>query len=176
MDSMNTILFGFKRAGKTYLGKQLAKQLQCPFIDTDDLLQKASQQPVADLYQQLGEEAFRTLETQMLLSLKPTQRSVIALGGGSVLNPVNTTYLKSIGHLVYLKVDLPTLQDRILRPPLPVFLDPQHPLESLHKLYQARIVVYETIAASSNCIILNDEQHAHMALDQLLLLLHQLYF
>ncbi len=134
----NLILFGFKGAGKTSFGKQLANLLQWPFIDTDERMLSASGgSTIRELYLALGETRFRFLETEVIRALVGTKRSVIALGGGSVLDPANVALLQPLGQFVYLDVDLETLQRRGV----------SLAVGDLETVYWKRRSVYESIPA-----------------------------
>ncbi|MEM8899815.1 MAG: shikimate kinase, partial [Bacteroidota bacterium] len=62
-------LVGFMGAGKTTLGKQLAKKLQIPYVDMDDLIEEEVGMTIADYFQKFGEEAFRKQEEQTLIKV-----------------------------------------------------------------------------------------------------------
>jgi shikimate kinase len=143
------ILFGFKSCGKTHFGNLLAKRLQLPFIDTDDLLIDFYQEKnsVYEIHKSIGEHAFRELENRVIQTLRPKSPSVIALGGGSLLNADNVSHLKKIGEFIYLKAPFSTLQKRILQNKLPSFVDQSHPINSLHAIYEKRTSLYESIDA-----------------------------
>jgi shikimate kinase len=143
---MNSILFGFKGCGKTYFGNRLASKLQCPFIDTDDLIlslyaEESKPKPtIKSLYAWVGEEEFRNLEMRAVTRLIGVKNSVIALGGGAILHPRNFAILQAMGVLIYLQVGLGTLQNRgvsLLAGPI-------------EKFYHERISLYESIPA--HCI------------------------
>ena len=140
---MHLILFGFKGCGKTHFGKRLSEVLQLPFIDTDDLL---GMHPSA-LYGEVGEKAFRERETAAILGLSPPAASVIAVGGGAVLNPANVAHLQKEGMLIYLQVSFATVQKRVLQGKIPSFVDPKDPEGSFLQIYRARLSVYEGIPA-----------------------------
>ena len=115
---MNAIFFGFKRCGKTTLGKAVAKRLDRPFIDTDELLGA----PPSTLYHKMGEEKFRILEANVIRALPPLHHAIISVGGGAMINPNNVHILSRLGTLIYLKVDEIVLAERNCRKPLPAFL------------------------------------------------------
>ena len=152
---MNVILFGFKSCGKTTIGKLLATRMNRPFIDTDQMLemiyfeQTGEQIPFRQIYNTIGEEKFRALESEVVLLLQNTQHSIIALGGGLILNPKNAASLAKLGQLVYLKVSKETLKRRILGKELPSFLDPKDPENSFEHYYNERRPKYEAIPALS---------------------------
>lgn len=139
---MNIILFGFKNCGKTTLGKLTAAKLGRPFIDTDQLLPG----PARDLHRTLGEKGFRALEAETLHALADVKNTLIAVGGGLILDPQNAAALAKLGALVYLKLDKETLKKRTLRD-LPSYLDPNDPEGSFEKMYEEREKKYEAIRA-----------------------------
>ena len=133
---MNLILFGFKGCGKSTVGALLAKKLQMPFVDTDLLIEKREKKSCRELFSTLGEEAFRALETEIILGLRDTTHSVIALGGGAVLN--NAALLQTLGLLIYLHADKETLRKRCL----PSSFLTQ---ENFDAIYEQRKTIYEKI-------------------------------
>ncbi len=135
---MHLILFGFQGCGKTTIGKLLAEQLQRPFIDTDLRIVERSGLPVRELYRIHGETHFRALEKQIILELEPRPNAVIALGGGSVLDPESVQFLRTIGQMIYLEV--PFEQLRIEG--LPAYTDSR----ALYEIYQIRKPIYEAVA------------------------------
>ena len=150
---MNLILFGFKGCGKTHFGKLLAQKMHRHFIDTDDLIvqfhaKKSGQHTgVREIYKQLGPESFRTLEKEVLQSLNPLKKAIIALGGGAVLDHENVERLQKIGCLVYLSTSAQTLQSRIFKHETPAFLDSGDPEASFLEMYRERKPIYESIEA-----------------------------
>ena len=152
---MNLILFGFKSCGKTTLGKMIAIRMNRPFFDTDDMLEQLHYKwtgdliPFREIYKKIGEDAFRVLESDVVQELKSIKNAVIALGGGSILNPKNAAFLAKLGQLVYLKVSKETLKRRILSRELPSFLNPADPEGSFEQYYNERQAKYEAIPALS---------------------------
>lgn len=150
---MHLILFGFKGSGKTYFGKLAAASLCKKFIDTDEIMiqeytkQTGHRLSIRQLYQTLGEIGFRKLEAHAVQNLTARPHAVIALGGGTVLNPDLVDFLQKMGKLVYLKASFNTVQKRIFQGELPSFIDANHPMDSLFKIYQKRILLYESIPA-----------------------------
>ncbi|MEI8054876.1 MAG: shikimate kinase [bacterium] len=149
---MNIILFGFKNCGKTTLGKLLATKLNLDFIDTDDLLAKRYQEKYKEslstqqIYKILGEIKFRDLEKEVINPLAHVENTVIATGGGSVMDKESTKILKNIGKMVYLKAPKQLMKERIFAGKLPAFLDAKDKAASFEKIYANRETVYDTIA------------------------------
>ena len=103
---MNLILCGHKASGKTTLAKAYSEAFAYNYLDTDALILNAqtTHTTIPDLYRALGETRFRALEATCIQAITPTQNTVIATGGGSVLDTNNITHLKSLGPLIYLDV------------------------------------------------------------------------
>ncbi len=129
---------GFKGVGKTTLGKKIAKVRGCPFVDTDELLEKKHQKTPRELYSELGEEFFRAFELEVLRNLDFSNSQVIALGGGSL----ETGFVFS-GHTVcvHLKRDKEVLRMQ-LKKDRPAFLD-EHNFDTL---YCKREKLYASVA------------------------------
>lgn len=137
---MNLILFGFKGSGKTHFGKLLAHQSGRPFIDTDDLIVEIFGQKdltIRQVYHLVGEIEYRVLESEAIRRLRGYQKSVIALGAGAILNPVNREQLEKLGTLIYLETSLETLIKRKIDSVV-------GPIESL---YHQRLPLYRAIPA-----------------------------
>lgn len=139
---MNWILYGFKGVGKTYFGQKLG----LPFLDTDQLIMQKEGCIIREIVQKKGEVYFRQTEKQIIQSLHPS-RSVIAVGGGAVLDPVNVAALQKLGHLIYLKRSKEWIKKQMLTSPLPTFIDANQPEESFERMYQTRIPLYEKISS-----------------------------
>ncbi len=86
---MNIVLFGFKGAGKTHLGKLLSYHLKLPFIDTDDPITQKYKTPVRELFQDVGGAKFREIEKGIIHEISLLTSHIIALGGGAILDEEN---------------------------------------------------------------------------------------
>lgn len=150
---MNLILYGFKSCGKTTLGQNLAKSMNRVFYDTDKLAESLYKITtgeglfVREIFKSKGEAYFRKLESQALSALIHVKNSIIAVGGGLILDPCNRDFLEQLGKLVYLKVGKETIKKRIFSADLPGFLDVNHPKESFEQLFKKRTLKYEQILA-----------------------------
>ena len=164
---MNLILYGFKSCGKTTLGQKAAKSMNCAFYDTDNLVESLHQLKtdqcisVREIFKNEGEVYFRELERKALFLITNVENSIIAVGGGLVLDPFNRRFLEKIGKLVYLKAKKEMIKQRIfLTKPhysnLPGFLDVNHPEESFEQLFKKRSLIYEQIFAYK--IIMEDRK------------------
>lgn|GEM_PF-4903636 len=99
---------------------------------------------VQELYQQVGEKAFRKLEEEVVLSLISCQKHVIALGGGAPLSEKNRIILKKIGVVIYLRSTLEELKSELMsRNPFPKYLKSGNPEEQIRNLYFYRDPIYQ---------------------------------
>lgn len=161
MKAHNLILLGHKNCGKTYWGQRLAQQLQCSFIETDQIIMQlfGKQQSCSEIYKALGEDGFRKLEQEAVLTLQETLGSIVALGGGTPLAPKNVELLKQMGPLVYLKVDRQVLKERTLTHILPAFFNKTDPDSSFETHYLERTPLYEAISTHSVCLSGMEDHH-----------------
>ncbi|MFS8120432.1 MAG: shikimate kinase [Microcoleus sp.] len=109
---VNIYLVGMMGAGKTTVGRILARELKYRFFDTDELIVRVANQSIAEIFDREGEEVFRELETKVLRELSAYQNSVIATGGGIVTRSTNWGYLH-YGIVVWLDVSVDQLCDRL---------------------------------------------------------------
>lgn len=102
----NYVLIGYMGAGKTTVGKALAKQTGKKFIDTDSMIVKQMDLSINDIFSKYGEEYFRDLETKLLENLcQSAHDCVVSCGGGLPLREENRAYLKKLGKVIYLNVN-----------------------------------------------------------------------
>ncbi|KAH7429333.1 hypothetical protein KP509_09G042000 [Ceratopteris richardii] len=107
-------LIGMMGSGKTTVGKLLAEALEYEFLDSDKLIEDAAGgMTVAQFFKEQDEEKFRNAETEVLVKLSSTGRSVVATGGGIVVRPLNWTYLRQ-GLTIWLNVPLDALAERVV--------------------------------------------------------------
>lgn len=108
----NIILVGMMGSGKTTVGRVLAHLTGRNFIDTDYLIEKKEGMSISDIMKMRGEDYFRQIEKDAVLSLMPGQPSVISTGGGAVLDNDIFLFLKGMGTTVYLKASAAVLYKR----------------------------------------------------------------
>jgi shikimate kinase len=106
-------LVGMPGAGKSVVGRELADRLGVPFIDLDAEIERTTGHRVSEIFEEEGESAFRALEADALVKAGAQDPSVVACGGGVVLEPANRITLRATGVAVYLDVPLERLQQRV---------------------------------------------------------------
>lgn len=110
----NLILIGFMGAGKTTVGKLLAKEKDMCFVDTDERIVSEQKREIPDIFLKDGEEYFRDLETELLLRMQEdTYHAVISVGGGMPVRKQNRELLRSLGCVVYLSASKQTILERV---------------------------------------------------------------
>ncbi len=108
----NIFLIGMPGAGKSTVGKSLAKALDLPFVDTDDEIVSRNGVGIPTIFEIEGEAGFRQRETAIIAELTSRKGIVMATGGGAILNDNNRAQLVSRGLVIYLKADLDVLVQR----------------------------------------------------------------
>lgn len=128
------VLVGLMGAGKTCVGRRLARRLDLPFTDADDEIQKAAGCSIEDIFRIMGESAFRSGERRVIARLLGNGPQVLATGGGAFIDAETRARIKAYAVSVWLRADLDTLfqrtQGRSGRPLL-ASGDPRAILESL---------------------------------------------
>jgi shikimate kinase len=109
---MIVFLIGFMGAGKSSLGKRLANKLDVSFIDSDKAIEEKLEMSIAQVFEEKGEDFFRSEELKWLKSID-SQDVVIALGGGTPCFKDNITLINNLGMSVYLKVGINGLASRL---------------------------------------------------------------
>ncbi len=158
---MNLILIGFKHCGKSTLGKLLAEKLNKNFVDTDELIEKQESLSVREICLQQGEEYFREIEKEVIGNLIGLKDSVIAMGGGSVLDVNNQILLKKLGKMIYLNAPFEVIEKRLSN--LPGFVESENQLLGI---YEQRKSIYLQIA---DCEILVGNKSAEEIINEILI-------
>ncbi len=140
------ILVGMMGAGKTTVGRLLARRLKRGFCDTDEEIERRCGVRIPVIFDIEGEAGFRARETQVIAELCALEDVVIATGGGAVLAEENRRMLAACGAVVYLHARPPHLWQRVRHDrnrPLLATADPQKKLE---ELYAERDPLYREVA------------------------------
>jgi len=108
------ILVGYMGAGKTTVGRALSKELGLPFYDLDWYIESRRRKTVSQLFQEIGEEGFRTIERNMLHEVAEFENVIISCGGGTPCFFDNMDYMNQQGQVVYLKATPQVLYNHLL--------------------------------------------------------------
>ena len=139
------VVIGFMGAGKTSVGRLVARALGREFVDTDLMIERSTRMTIAELFQREGELSFRRREMAAIDRAISVPGRVIAVGGGAVLSAENRTALKQAGLLVYLRATPETLAGRLTGVnDRPLLKDASDRAGRIRDLLVARGPVYET--------------------------------
>lgn len=133
-------------AGKTTVGRQLAKHFHRRFLDADHEIEARTGVRIPTIFEIEGEAGFRKRETQVIGQLATEKDLVLATGGGAVLDPDNRRVLADSGLVVYLNAPPAMLYERTRHDRNRPLLRVPDPLAKLSELYEARDPLYREIA------------------------------
>lgn len=145
-NKISIFLVGLMGAGKTTVGKMLAKRTGMDFLDTDHQIECRNGVSIPTIFEIEGEEGFRKREMQMLAELVVRPAVVLATGGGVVMRRENREALKSNGWVVYINVPPAELHERTRHDKSRPLLQTEDPLARLRELYQVRDPLYREVA------------------------------
>lgn len=109
----NIIICGFMGAGKSVVGRELAKIMGCKFVDTDEIIEREQGMAIKAIFAARGEEYFRGLEREVCKKIGETKNCVVSTGGGTLTFPENTEAVKKSGKVVFLDASFETICERI---------------------------------------------------------------
>jgi shikimate kinase len=138
------VLIGLMGAGKTCIGRRLAKALHLPFIDADAEIEAAAGCSIEDIFAQHGEAAFRDGERRVIARLLSSPVHVLATGGGAILDPQTRQLIRDKAVSVWIRADLDLLHKRTSRRDNRPLLKTGDPREILARLLAEREPIYAT--------------------------------
>lgn len=130
-------------AGKTSVGRVLAKKLGLDFRDLDEVIGKELGMTISEIFSRFGEDFFRNEESKVLRSLARGEGQVIATGGGVILREENWEAMKDDGITIYLRASAEVLWNRVKSNLSRPLLQVEDPFERLQELLSKRIYLYE---------------------------------
>ena len=146
--SENIILVGLMGAGKSTIGRHLAKQLNKEFYDSDRVIEERTGVDIATIFEIEGEQGFRDREEQVIKELCQMDNIILATGGGSILREENRENMKEYGHVVYLCTSAELLYSRIRFDKSRPLMQTSRPLDTLKNLLKEREPFYMDVADS----------------------------
>lgn len=168
---MKIALVGLPGAGKSTVGRGIARELRLPFFDADLVIEARAGKTIRAFFDQHGEAAFRDLEQAVIAELCAGDAMVLSTGGGAVLRPANRNNLRQLDHVVYLHATPEQLQARLRRDRSRPLLQVDDPLAKLQQLYGERDALYRDIA---HAVLPSDGVKAHDQIEAVLRHLRQL--
>lgn len=130
-------LIGLPGSGKSTVGRQLARRLQLPFLDSDHVIEQQLGCSIRDYFEREGEDRFRDVEQSVIDQLTQSSKGILSTGGGAVLRPANRLNLHERTQVVYLSSSPDELFRRLrhdVNRPLLQVADPLGRLRDMHAL------------------------------------------
>ncbi|TRX74705.1 shikimate kinase AroK [Pseudomonas mangiferae] len=162
---LNLILVGPMGAGKSTIGRLLAKELRLPFKDSDKEIEQRTGANIPWIFDVEGEQGFRDREEAMLAELCELEGMVLATGGGAVLRDANRRTLYGGGRVIYLHTSVEQQIDRTARDRNRPLLRSSDPGRVLRDLMAIRDPLYREIA---DVVIETDERPPRLVVQEIL--------
>ena len=143
---MSIIFVGLPGSGKTTIGRQLARRLGWPFVDSDHVIEHRLGCSIREFFARAGEDSFRDIEQQVLDELSSQHAGVISTGGGAVLREANRRHLRERGQVIYLRSMPEDIFRRVRHDTARPLLQVDDPLQRLRSLYEERDPLYRETA------------------------------
>lgn len=152
----NIILVGYMGCGKTTVGKNVAKNKEFTFVDTDEMIEEQQGKKISEIFAEQGEAAFRDMETEYLKQLisENQENLVISTGGGMAVREENRKLLAQLGSVIYLKASPEVIYERVKTDTTRPLLQCEDPLQRIKDMMAVRGPIYES---TTNDIICVDE-------------------
>jgi len=161
----NIFLIGPMGAGKTTMGRQIARRLNMDFEDSDHAIEAHTGVDIPLIFEKEGEVGFRKREMTVIDDLTQQSQLVLATGGGAVLAKENRQHLKNRGIVIYLHSDIKHLLERVRHDKKRPLLQTADPAATLRKIMQIREPLYRETAD----IIINTGQQSIRAVINVML-------
>ncbi|WP_339830258.1 shikimate kinase [uncultured Parvibaculum sp.] len=142
LDARSIVLVGLMGAGKTTVGRRLARRLGLEFVDADAEIEQAAGETIPEIFARHGEAAFRAGERRVIKRLLAGPPHVLATGGGAFMDPVTRANIAARGVSVWLKADLDVLMKRVAKRGDRPLLQNGDPLTTMKRLIDERYPVY----------------------------------
>lgn len=143
IDSGVIFLTGFMGAGKSTVGRKLARRLGYAFVDLDDLVVAREGRSIADIFAAEGEAYFRDCESAVLADQVAAARTVFATGGGIVGREENRIRMRRAGVVIYLRAGWPSLEQRLSKGRGRPLADSSKGWDTVRQLWEKRVPWYE---------------------------------
>lgn len=142
----NIFLVGPMGAGKSTIGRALAKELKLEFFDSDEVIEERAGADISWIFDIEGEEGFRQREIKIIDELTQKQNIVLATGGGVIISPENRSVLAARGTVIYLRTSLEQQYERTKRDTRRPLLQTDNLTQRLEELRDERQPYYEDLA------------------------------
>lgn len=162
-------LVGMPGSGKSSIGRRLAPRLGLPFVDADAEIEKAAGMPISEIFAKHGEPYFRDGEARVIARLLDEGPSVIATGGGALMNTGTRELVRNRAIAIWLKADIPVLMRRVRRKSERPLLKGKDPEATLQRLLSER----EPIYAEADIVVTSREGPHDAVVDEIMVELRQ---
>ncbi len=142
LDGRPVVLIGLMGAGKTTVGRRLARRLNLPFVDADAEIESAAGRTVAEIFAEDGEAFFRSGEERVIARLLGSGPHVLATGGGAWMSEKTRDLVARTAISVWLRADLDVLMERVSRRPGRPLLQNPDPRAVMKELMDTRYPLY----------------------------------
>lgn len=141
LETINIVLIGMPMSGKSYFTRQVNRVYNKTIQDVDAIIEQTEKKSIPEIFEEVGENGFRNIETREIIKLSKSTNQAISTGGGVVLNKINIDYLKQNGLVVFL--DMPLQYLKQCNPKnRPLLKNPKN----IEKLYKERYPLYNRYA------------------------------
>lgn len=165
----SVVLVGLMGAGKSSVGRRLAKILDLPFVDADEEIERAAGCSIEDIFRLYGEPAFRDGEERVIARLLESGPQVLATGGGAFMNPRTRKRIRERAISIWLRADLDLLVRRTARRGGRPLLAHGDPRATLERLMAERYPVY----AEADMTVDTTDENIERMVDRILAGLHE---
>ena len=142
----NIFLIGFMGAGKSTIAKGLQRTLGMELVEMDARIVEEQKMSVNEIFAQYGEDYFRDIESQLILDIGQEGNTIVSCGGGVVVRPQNTEYMKKSGKIVFLSATPQTIYERVKHSTDRPILNGHMNVEYIAQLMEKRRALYEAAA------------------------------
>lgn len=138
-------LIGFMGSGKSTVGRELARKMAYPFVDTDEEIERKAKKSIPEIFEEHGEKYFRRLEEEVLSEIiENNEEMVISTGGGIVLSERNRRILREKTITILLQAGVEELYNRLKDETNRPLLAVENPQEEIKRLLEEREEYYNT--------------------------------
>jgi len=171
LGSDSIVLIGLMGAGKTTVGRRLAKKLGLSFVDADHEIERAAGMSVSDIFEQHGEAQFRDGERRVIARLLETGPQVLATGGGAYMDEITRQNIAAKGVCIWLKCSHKLLMSRVRKRGHRPLLKTADPDAVMQQLMDKRYPVY---ALADMTVVSRDVSH-NAIVNDIIQILHSFY-
>ena len=142
----NVFLIGFMGAGKSTIARGLQKELGMELVEMDERIVEEQGMSINEIFEKYGEDHFRQIESDLILTIGDEDASIVSCGGGVVVRPQNVENMKKSGKIVFLKATPETIYERVKNSTDRPILNGHMNVEYIAQLMEKRRALYEGAA------------------------------